>query len=781
MVGEIGFPLPLLHRIARRYAEIGLAVFPLGRRSKIPAISKEQGGHGCLDATTDTLQIDRWWSDEPERNIGIACGEKSGVWVLDVDGPGGESALAALVQEHGPLPETPEQTTGKGRHLIFRWTAGIGNRGGTLGVNEFKRKCPGLDVRGEGGYIVAAPSVHPSGAAYAWHEARRPSLMAFAEAPQWLLDMIIRPEPVPGSVAAPQVRRQAETGRASRYGEKALDGECGRIRAAPSGTQDNTLVERAFVIGQLVGGGEIEEGYARQALIGAGMGMAASREPWTIDVVTDKVQRAMAAGMAEPRKAPPRAASAQRPAGGAESAQTGETGEAGVRSQVEAVTISRPIPQVKPVTQAKPATVTPITQPKRSYDADEAWRARLLYKDGDTLFPKLLNNASVMIECHPEMRGVFAFDQFARQVVVARRPHWEAEDGTDWEPRAVTNYDALCVQIWLEREELRPRLNDTHDAIAKAAEAVAFNPVTDWLDVLEWDREPRLDGWLSYYLGAGATEFARAAGAKWLIGAVARAYRPGCKMDTMLILEGPQGIGKSTALRTMGTLGGRSYFTDEITDIGSKDAAMQLQGVMIVEMGELDVLDRSETRSLNAWITRTVDRYRPPYGRLVVEAPRQCVLCGSINPVGDGYLKDPTGARRFWPVACTAVDIEALTRDRDQLWAEAVARFKAGESWWLAEDQVTHAKAEQAQRYQTDPWADKINDMLRTVRKVKLSVIINDWLDIMPAHQSWQVERRVAKHLRSVGWESTPARTSSGGLERVWVPINRQMEIGEES
>ena len=214
-------------------------------------------------------------------------------------------------------------------------------------------------------------------------------------------------------------------------------------------------------------------------------------------------------------------------------------------------------------------------------------------------------------------------------------------------------------------------------------ERCAMHPVRDYLTALVWDGISRLDSWLITYLDAEDTPLIRAIGSRWMISAVARIMQPGAKVDHMLILEGPQGGKKSSALKT---LAGAEWFTDELAEIGSKDAAQQMRGIWIIEIAELDAISRAEVSRIKAFLTRTTDRYRPPYERYVVEVPRQCVFAGSVNP--ETYLRDETGNRRFWPVRCGSIDIDALRHDRDQLWAEAVARYRQGAIWWLDEPEL---------------------------------------------------------------------------------------------
>jgi len=191
----------------------------------------------------------------------------------------------------------------------------------------------------------------------------------------------------------------------------------------------------------------------------------------------------------------------------------------------------------------------------------------------------------------------------------------------------------------------------------------AFHPIRSYLGSIRWDGVERLDSWPSTYLGVEDTAYVRAVGARWLISAVARIYQPGVKADCRLILEGPQGTRKSTALKTLAG----SHFTDELADLGSKDSALQTRGVWIIELSELDTLSRSEVSRIKAFMSRTTDRFRPPYGKRLMESPRQCVFAGTVNH--SSYLRDDTGGPRFWPVACGSINIDRLARDRDQFWA----------------------------------------------------------------------------------------------------------------
>ena len=315
-------------------------------------------------------------------------------------------------------------------------------------------------------------------------------------------------------------------------------------------------------------------------------------------------------------------------------------------------------------------------------------------------------NVIVALTSDPAFAGVLAFDEFGQEIVVRQPLPWDS--ARPFLPRPWEDADDIRTAEWLQLRGINVAPVVVSRAVGAVARELRIHPVRDWLDTLKWDGTPRIETWTSAYLGAEPTAFNHTIGALWLISAVARIYRPGVKADHMLILEGPQGARKSTAIKV---LAGEDWFTDELPELGSKDAALHMQGVWIVEIAELDAIGRAEVSRIKAFLTRTTDRFRPPYGRYTVEVPRQCVFAGTVNP--DTYLRDETGNRRFWPLRCGTIDIAVLARDRDQLWAEAVHRFRAGAIWWIEDPALlAEAREEQDRRYQSDAWDDLIEHWL---------------------------------------------------------------------
>jgi predicted P-loop ATPase len=386
------------------------------------------------------------------------------------------------------------------------------------------------------------------------------------------------------------------------------------------------------------------------------------------------------------------------------------------------------------------------------------WSDRLMLDEEGKIIGNLANLILILRES-PDWKGVLRFDEFATRVVIKRRPPFEAAINTPW-----TDHDESQARVWFLRQGIKAAAGDVGRAVQAAARHNAFNPVRDFFESLVWDGVPRLEAWLQDYLHVEDSEYARAIGPRYLISAVARVYQPGAKVDHMLVLEGPQGRLKSEALRTLAIKD--EWFTDRLSHIATKDAALDVAGVLIVEIAEMDALTRATPSAMKLFLTRRRDRYRPPYGKHMVDRPRQNVFAGTINPVG-GYLRDPSGARRFWPVACRGmIDRDGLEKVRDQLWAEAVHRYKAGAKWWLETPQLEAlATAEQDARFAVDAWEEAVRKWIGDRTDVGLAEILENVLGLAPEHQSQAAQRRVVAILTHLGFEKRRPRTASGGRE----------------
>ena len=324
---------------------------------------------------------------------------------------------------------------------------------------------------------------------------------------------------------------------------------------------------------------------------------------------------------------------------------------------------------------------------------------------------------------------------------------------------------------WLRLAEEIDRAYEVPDCKGPLADALLtvgrenrYHPVRDYLTGLRWDRRERLDTMLTRYLGVADSPHARAMGLRWMIAAVARVMKPGCKVDTMLILAGAQGAGKSTFSRIMGG----EWFSDaEIDPHQVKEAVLSIQGRWICEVAEWDKWSARDQRTIKAFVSRQEDQIRRPYGRYVEPFPRQTVFVGTTND--DGFLEDPTGSRRFWPVSVGRLDSVSLARDRDQLWAEAMVMYDRGEAWWMSDEEAVAVAADAVNYRAADPWEERIADAIRGERVVKTSDLLKDTLSVPVERHDKAAEHRVGKVLRMLGWTRSVAK-KDGLSVRVWVP-----------
>jgi hypothetical protein len=398
---------------------------------------------------------------------------------------------------------------------------------------------------------------------------------------------------------------------------------------------------------------------------------------------------------------------------------------------------------------------------------DSGWYDRAMTgSKGQVL--SILANVLLALREDPAWNGVLAYDEMQAMVLLCKPvPRFGQQLVAAGYPRPLRDDDVTQIQEWFQIAGLPNVGKDvTHDAVDLRARECGFHPVRDYLNRLEWDGVERLRSWLHHYLGAENTPYTRGIGTMFLLSTVARIFEPGCKADYMLILEGPQGARKSSACAILGG----DWFSDTLPEnVASKDAAQHLRGKWIIEFSEMHALSKSETTALKAFITRPIERYRPSYGRKEVHEPRQCVFVGTTNK--GQYLRDETGGRRFWPVEVAVVrpiDTDLLAETRDQLFAEAVHRYRVGERWWPDNAfEQEYIQPEQETRFEADAWESAIADYLNGQQRVMVLDVARTALGMETAKLGTGEQRRITAIMERLDWKRSSHR-GLGGV-RWWV------------
>lgn len=412
-------------------------------------------------------------------------------------------------------------------------------------------------------------------------------------------------------------------------------------------------------------------------------------------------------------------------------------------------------------------------------DKEWHWTHWLKQTDKHVVKPVLFNLVHILRN-HEDCKGMLAFDQYAELTMKVKPPPWHGDHPFkvgEW-----SEVDDYKFRLWLSDRFCEAKEKDVMQAVTLVAREHTWHPLIEWLEGVQWDGTHRLKTWLIDYLGCckgrdfeklelaerdKTAAYVEAVGTKWMIGAVGRVFTAarngavtGSQMDTMLILEGEQGLMKSTALRVLGD----EWFTDEKLDFGNKDSFLILQGRWIIEMAELEGLNKADTSATKHFITKREDLFRAPYGRKLEKKPRRCAFAGTVNH--DAYLKDDSGNRRFWPVACTSIDIEGLRANVRQLWAEAVHRFKAGERWWVEVHERELFTVEQDKRFQEDAWQEPIEDYLVGKKLVSTGELLEHALKIDKPRWDRMAMMRAGSILRRLGWLRRQLMTAG---RRQWV------------
>lgn len=306
----------------------------------------------------------------------------------------------------------------------------------------------------------------------------------------------------------------------------------------------------------------------------------------------------------------------------------------------------------------------------------------------------------------PPIGNYLKYDQFSHNIVWAKPAPW-FKMNNEW-----TDEDALEFKdILSENLSMDFGVDMIHEVATVCARRRAFHPVREYLNECSWDGIKRIDTWLSRYCGTVDNSYTKFIGRKTLIAAVARVFEPGVKFDHVLVMEGVQGLGKSYMWDALA----KPWFTDAPLHIQDKSAIEVMRGKWIVELAEMDALTKYESQTIKGFLTRTEDRCRMAYDRTTKNFPRQNIFVGSLNPELNGWLKDKTGNRRYWPIAVSSIDIAELKRVRHELWAEALIEYKKGETLYVADANMRSLMAQEVEgRMQQDPWFLVIEAHLHT-------------------------------------------------------------------
>jgi hypothetical protein len=684
------------------YARMKWGVFPLHTVvngvctcGKAHADGKGVGKHprtarGFKDATDDLEQIRKWWARWPDANIGIATG--SGLVVIDIDGREGMEEFKALVAAHGAPPATLLAQTGNGFHAFYLTRPDSPQvRSSAVGK---------VHVRGEGGYVVAAPSRHASGRIYTWIKK-----LPVATLPDWLRQWsqgyeIANKTPretgldhlgqLPAHLSRPETITRNVNALADSLKPIWSPAEQARLISALSAIPANQY-ETWFQVGMALK----DLGWERPD--GTDLGFVIWDE-WSQTCREKYAQAACEAKWDSFRRSGVSVGTLYHLAqqhgwnGGAPAieAPPGKNGPQLVQQQ----------PHLNGRAnghQALPAAFGG-QQPIFFADLDDK------NKPKSTCTNAGIAVAALGIECRKDL--------FHEKMTVGGHVinQW-AGDLSD---------DAIQMirKMIRHRFGFDPKTENTRDACTQLCLEHQYDPVLDYLDGLAWDGQPRLDTWLQRYMGAPDTELNRAIGRLTLIAAVRRVRWPGTKFDQIVVFESGEGKGKSTAIEI---LAGPENFSDQsILAKQDKEQQEAMCGIWLYEIADLTGMKKADIEHVKAFASRKVDRARPAYGRFRVDRPRRTVFFATTND--DEYLKSQTGNRRFWPVTTSRIDLAGLQQDRDQIWAEAAHREAAGETIALPGRLWKAAGAEQEDRMQSDGWVEPIANYLALKQKTEVTV-----------------------------------------------------------
>lgn len=664
---------PSMYHAAVEYIKMGLAVFPLEERGKKPKTR-----NGCKDATKDAAQIKAWWQQWPNANIGIATGKVSGgIFVIDLDvdedkGIDGYHELKNWQRDNGCFPDSWIAMTGRGGyHLYFKADNEIRNRAGII---------DGVDVRGDGGYVVAPPSIHSNGNRYEWE---------------------CSPED---------------------YGIKKADNTVMFFL-----NQGNEKYSTHFTMPDIVKSGERNTMIFRFACMMQAKG--ASDNTVLAATMTENQNRCN----------PP----------------------------LEENEVRLLVSSALKYEKGKPIHID------KDGNVSQGWHEPIFSLSEKGIIKQTIANACEAIEYNEQLWGHIKYNELSYSPFVCGTLPWETQNTyREW-----NNSDDSNLKSFIESRYGIKSMDKIMEALNIVANRNRFNPVVDMLEDThknKWDgKKGHIENLLPDYLGVEKTLYATECMKLFMLGAISRAYYPGCKFDYMPVLLGKQGIGKSTFLRLLSM--NNSWYNDNFNTIEGDKAPEKLRGMWMVELAELLATKKAkEVESIKAFLTSTVDTYRPPYGRRTEQRPRVCVFAGTTN--NDRFLTDRTGNRRFLPIVTRKEyvkksmfeDKDAVLKDFENAWGEAMQLFYEADkkpTLILPNELQVFVEERQSEYMEEDVRVGIIQEWLDTTEETRVCVAM--LYELALKHDDHKPTRFESNELHSImsnsisGWEKI--QNSNGG------------------
>ena len=651
---------------AKEYTKNGLAVNPVAPHQKIPI---QKNWSKLPIPSEDTLKK---WFEGKSNNIAIRTGRISGIFVVDVDPKdGGDVTIAQLESYYGDLPTTVRvETPSGGWHLYFQLPENV-----TIRNSASTKLGAGIDVRGEGGQVVAPPSVVNGVAYFSDGDEGPENRKLIAHAPQWLIDKCVQ--------TAKRVPKDQQN-----ISHNLLHIEKGRNNALTS--LAGTLRARGI-------------------------------------------------------------------------------NENSILVSIRSFNVDHCVPPLEEAELVKIAHSVANYEPSPLYT--EIWREGMqTARDGT--YKGTSGNVTLILAHDQRTATKIYFDALHGQVCSGEELPWKKKAGS-WQ-----EIDYIGAKQWLGNstmcgyEMAEPSMEAVYHGVMRCAYNRQLDPLREYLKGLQWDGVLRIDTLLSDHFSAENNSYTQAVARILIIGAVHRACMPGCKLDYMPILQGPQGCGKTSGLIALFD----PYYKEMTGTTLNSAAAHELQGAWVLEIAELQQYGRSAEDQAKAFLTRQVDVYRPPYGRDYLHRPRRCLLVGTTND--DEFLRDMTGNRRYLPVAVGEIDRDALTANKNQLFAEAMAtgiewdeekkEYKPKINLWLTGDAQRLAQEYQENAMVADPWQDLLE--IKTQEKDKVSTAdLLSFLEIPNERQEVKTYTRISNIMRKLGWRRGRVRSHKGNLVRGFV------------